>query len=155
MRPRKLAVCQVLSGAWWIFLSAFENNSMLSAYLPSKGGSARRGKAETRAETFDSYTQHPFVLLPMRDEILPNKPSLRSSTVLKMDTPPFLTVVVQSLNRVSCADTEEAQPCRFKFDASGSCWGRKLLKSNHRAIVTNFNRRQYRILDLDAIIHFW
>jgi hypothetical protein len=40
----------------------------------------------------------------MRAEIPQNKTSLRFSTVLKMDTPPFLVVVVQSL-RVSCADT--------------------------------------------------
>jgi hypothetical protein len=75
-------------------------------------------KAETRAETFDSYSQHPFVLLPMRAEIPQNKPSLRFSTTLKMDRPPFLTVVVRSLNGISCTDTEEAQSYRFKFDAS-------------------------------------
>jgi hypothetical protein len=87
--------------------------------LGLRGISGTGHKAETRAETFDSYPQHPFVLLPMKAEIPQNKPSLRFSTVLKMDTPPFLTVVVQSFNRISCADTEEAQPCRFKFGAQG------------------------------------
>jgi hypothetical protein len=82
-----------------------------------RGISGTGDKAETGAETSDSYSQHPFVLLPMRAEIPQNKPSSRFSIDLKMEIPPFLTVVVQSLNRV----TEEAQPCCFKFNASGSC----------------------------------
>jgi hypothetical protein len=63
-----------------------------------RGISGTGGKAETRAETFDSCSQHPFVLLPMRAEIPQNKPSLKFLAVLKMDTPPFTTVVVQSLD---------------------------------------------------------
>lgn len=90
-----------------------------------RGISGTGDKAETRAETFDSYSQHPFVLLPMGAEIPQNKPSLSFSTVLKMDTPPFLTVVVQSLNRVSCDDTEEAQSCRFKSTHQGYVGVRK------------------------------
>jgi hypothetical protein len=58
----------------------------------------------------DSYSPRSFVLLQIGADIPQNKPCVRFSTVLKMDTPPFLTVVVQSLNRVSCADTGEAQP---------------------------------------------
>jgi hypothetical protein len=61
--------------------------------------------AETNAETFDSYSQHPFLLLPMRAEIPQNKPSSKFLTVLKMGTPPFPTVVVHNvqilINRVA------------------------------------------------------
>jgi hypothetical protein len=118
-----------------------------------RGISGTGDKAETRAETSNSYSQHPFVLLPMRVEVPQNKPNLKFSTALKMGTPPFPTVVVQSLiNRV----TEEAQPCRFKFGASGGdVEPERILKSNHCAIVTNCNLRQHRILDLKAMIHFW
>jgi hypothetical protein len=95
-------------------------------------------KAETKAETSNSYSQHPFVLLPMRVEVPQNKPTLKFSTPLKMGTPPFPTVVVQSLtHRV----TEEAQPVSNSHPAGGDVEPERLLKSNHCAIVTNCNCR--------------
>ena len=112
--------------------------------LRLRGISRTGDKAETRAETFDSYSQHPFVLLPMRVEIPQNKPSLRFSTVLKMDTPPFLTVVVQGLNRVSFADIEEVQLYRFKFDASGCIWSTEVQRSRKVNVLTG-GRREHTI----------
>jgi hypothetical protein len=38
-----------------------------------RGISGTGDKAETWAETFDSYPQHPFVLLPMRTGIPPEQ----------------------------------------------------------------------------------
>jgi hypothetical protein len=99
----------------------------------------------------------------MGAEIPQNKPSLKFSAVLKMDTPPFTTVVVQSLNRVSCADTEEAQHVVSNSTHQGHVGPEKFLKSNHRkglspshrgAVVTDCNRRQPRILDVYVTIHF-
>jgi hypothetical protein len=79
-----------------------------------RGISGTGSKAETRAETLNSL----FVLLPIRAEIHQNKPSLRFSAVLKMDIRPLLTVVVQSLDRVSCTDTEE-DACHINFNTLG------------------------------------
>jgi len=125
MRPRQLAHIPSSLFVKSFFLavlgrSSFRASRTIRCLLRLRGISGTGDKAETSAETFDSYSQHPFVLRPMRADFPQKTPSLGFSTILKMDIPPFLTVVLQSLNRISCVDTEEAQPRRFKFDASGN-----------------------------------
>jgi hypothetical protein len=54
--------------------SSFCVREQFDADLPFKGEQRDGIRLKLGAETFDSYTQHPFVLYPMRTEIPQNIP---------------------------------------------------------------------------------
>jgi len=77
------------------------------------------GKAETRDETSDDCSTLSTRPTSNEDQNSPKQINLGFPAPLKMEIPPVVTFVVQSLYQATCADIKEAQQFSFKFDEAG------------------------------------